>query len=74
MGCEGEWGWGGSLRSLKESSAFECNQAPLKRYQVPGRWRETDAPGLAALAAYRCEKTCLLPNYRFKCLISVFQY
>lgn len=63
-----------SVRSLKESSAFECNQAPLKWYQVPGRWRETDALGLAGWAAYRCEWTCLLSNYWFKCLISVFQY
>lgn len=65
---------GGLLRSLKESSAFECNQAPLKGYQVPGRWRETDAAALAGSAAYRCEGSCLLPNYCFKCLISVFQY
>lgn len=73
-GGRGEGGGGGLLRSLKESSAFECNQAPLKGYQVPGRWRETDAPALAASAAYRCEGSSLLPNYCFKCLISVFQY
>lgn len=53
----------GALRSLKEWRAFECNQAPLKGEQVPGRWRETDVAALAASAEYRCESARRLANY-----------